>query len=391
MTGHPIAIRSLDLAQASPFLEDAWDRMLADDPKSELWISDQPPHATIPDRARKTERLLGEAHETHTGGLAVSWSIPNERTLEESTLFENGTMVPGPLSAVYALADKRAAKSLFQRFDLPTPRGTVLDRGFSEGGLLHPSFRRRLEQQLVEPLRYPLIVKPLWDCMGHGVTIIDDPSQFKEAIGSSSDRDLLVEEFLDGHAGSIEILGEPEDYQFQPPCWTGSSSSGISQGFDSLRVAHPRLFSRVLTKAFRESLSNLLSAIGYRGACCVDFVVDGGRILVLEINPRVSGASCLSAAASGIDAFEASYRIAASQWHRRPHRLPRDRASIQAGGEWAARLARQIDEDRVELDWYRDRDIVVDGETSRSVIVGGAPDVVRLIAERLGVNAPFSS
>lgn len=112
---------------------------------------------------------------------------------------------------------------------------------------------------------------------------------------------------------------------------------------------------------------------------------------MLEINPRVSGASCLSAAASGIDAFEASYRIAASQWHRRPHRLPRDRASIQAGGEWAARLTRQIDEDRVELDWYRDRDIVVDGETSRSVIVGGAPDVVRSIAERLGVSAPFSS
>lgn len=59
------------------------------------------------------------------------------------------------------------------------------------------------------------------------------------------------------------------------------------------------------------------------------------------------------------------------------------------GGEWATRLALQIDEDSIELDWYRDRDIVVDGETSRSVIVGGDPDTIQTIAERLGVSAPF--
>ncbi|MET9711689.1 acetyl-CoA carboxylase biotin carboxylase subunit family protein [Nocardiopsis alba] len=391
MTRPPIAIRSLDLAQASPFLEHAWDKILADHPEAELWIGDQPPLARIPARARESGHLLGEVPTTHDGELVVSWSIPNERTLEESTLFENGNMVPGPLPAVYALADKRAAKSLFQRFGLPTPRGTVLDRGFSEGGLLQPSFRRRLEQQLVAPLRYPLIMKPLWDCMGHGVRIVDDPARIEEAIGSSTARDLLVEEFLDGHAGSIEVLGEPGDYQFQSPCWTGSSFSGVSQGFDSLRVSHPDLFSDVLTKEFRTSLTDLLSSLGYRGACCVDFVVDGERIFVLEINPRVSGASCLSAAASGVDAFEASYRIAASQWHRRPRRVPRGGASIQAGGEWAARLVHRIHEDGLALDWYRDREIVVDGAASRSVIVGGAPDIVRSIFERLDVNGPFSS
>jgi hypothetical protein len=385
-----LAIRSLDISQASPFLERAWCKISAENPTAKLWVAGQPKDVSLPSYAQSRRWLLPDDARSSRATTVISWSIPNERTLEEAALFSGQQMVPGPLLAVYALADKRATKDLFARFGLPTPSSVVLDRGFTQGELIRPEFRVILEQQLASSLHYPIIMKPLWDCMGHGALVVRCPSQLNAAIQEvEGGRDLLIEEFIEGQAGSIEIFGEPGNYHFQPPCWTGSSSNGILSGFDALRISHPNLFFEVLTDSIYEAIAAMLSELSFRGACCVDFVTDGVDLFMLEVNPRVSGASCLSAAASGIDAYEATYRIARRQWSERLEQETAGGAAIQAGGDWVAFLKKVIDDAAQPIEWYRDGEINVDGITSPSAIVGGTAAVIEHLAERLKLMPPW--
>jgi biotin carboxylase len=324
-------------------------------------------------------------------GAVVSWSVPNERTLEDLSLAgTDAVAVPGPLSAVYALADKRAAKSLFCRFGIPTPNGVVLDRGFIAGGLVGPSFRDRLEGRLSEGLRYPLIVKPLWDCLGHGASIANSAVDLRQALGDCPVRDLLVEEFIEGHSGSLEIVGEPGDYFFRPVCWTGSGAGGVGGAFEAIRVAHRGLFTGELSAHLLDALTRLLGVLGFRGACCVDFVISDGKVYALEINPRVSGVSCLSAAASGVNSFEAVYRVAKGQWAGCTF-TGGDGAAVQAGGAWADKLEHAVHQLNDHVDLYRDTTITVDGFESRSIIVGGSPESIEALLEALRIVAPWGT
>ncbi len=390
MTTRTLAIRSLDLAQAAPFLQRAWSHVRDSEPSPELWVSDQPEsEMTLPGATKVVSAIPAVTLSSSEYGSLVSWSIPNERTLEDVSLAAAGTaVVPGPLSAVYTLADKRAAKGLFQRFGIPTPKSTVIDRGFIEGGLLNVNYRRHFERRVVSELSFPLIVKPVWDCMGHGASVVLTEERLAFQLSAAGSRDLLVEEFHYGEAGSIEILGEPGDYQFQPPCWTGGSIEGLTANFDTLRVAHPDLFAAALGPALEDSLRCLLDSLQFRGSCCVDFVVSNSEVNVLEINPRVSGASCLSAAASGLDAFYASYEIANSRWSERSVKMCGSGAAIQAGGTWATRVEEQIRELGVEVEWFRDQKIVVDGVASRSVIIGATLGDVEAIVSAVGQALP---
>lgn len=388
MSNRSLAVRSFDLAHAAPFLERAWERIRNDDPDAELWVANQPnKHARRLPHAIQSSEITTTSLPAHAYEAIVSWSIPNERTMEDSLLAGPGIeFVPGPLSAVYALADKRVTKSLLDRFGIPTPRGVTLDRGFTEGGLLQPRFRRSLEQRLVAGLHYPLIVKPLWDCLGHGTEIIHDREQLTSVLARTDQRDLLVEEFLDGQAGTIEIVGEPDDYYIQPPCWSGPSADTWS-GLEGIRIAHPSLFGDLLSDDFISALTRLLAELNFRGACCVDFVANESTIQILEINPRVSGASALSAAATGVSAFEETYRIARSQWGTRTRNTRPVGAAVQAGGEWAERLEHVVRENRIPVQWYRDTHLGVDGRGTRSILVGGDTDAVQSVVSALNLVA----
>jgi biotin carboxylase len=213
-----------------------------------------------------------------------------------------------------------------------------------------------------------------------------------DALAKNENRDVLVERFIDGDAGSVEIIGEPGHYVFQHPCWMGPTERSIADTFNTIRVSHPGLFSDVLNGELRHNISRLLGSLRFRGACCVDFVATGQALKVLEINPRVSGVSCLSAAASGLNAFEATYLISTSRWaHQSSSAGLSQGAAVQAGGREADKILAALTTVRHSIHIYRNNEIVVDGERSRSVIIGGRAHDIELFLVDLGVRLPLAS
>ncbi|NOI37444.1 ATP-grasp domain-containing protein [Vibrio sp. 070316B] len=218
-----LCVRSLDVSQGTPFLQEAWDKIKQANPMSDFLLLDQPltESVSLKGAATDTACVLNTQY-----NQVVSWSIPNERTIEDITSFNTKSSIPGPLNAVYRLSDKRATKVLFEQYDLPTPSWEILDREFTRGELIKGNERVELECRLLNHLSFPLVVKPLWNCMGHGVEVIFNEEDLSVELSKNGNQSILVEKFIDGDLGCIEIIGKPGSYFFQPPCLTGHSKGG---------------------------------------------------------------------------------------------------------------------------------------------------------------------
>lgn len=339
-------LRSLDLHQASPFLQMAWEKILATNPDSILLLKDQPDFVTPLMKGAVYEDIANVSISKNIVERVISWSVPNERTIEDITLFDEVATTPSPITSVYKLSDKRATKSLFERFLLPTPSWVVLDREFTHGNLLKKAFGIKLEIELASHVNYPIISKPLWDCMGHGIEIIHDEDELTKNLLTNYQRNILIESFIDGSLGCVEIIGTRNNYLFQPPCFTGKSINGVRSDFDTIRVCNSHLFKEQLNKDIKTRLCNLLNHLDYSGVCCVDFIVKDDDIYFLEMNPRISGISCLGSAASGINSFETLYLISESKWDVSSIRNEvKDNSAIQIGGTLADILRPFINEE----------------------------------------------
>lgn len=379
-----LCIRSLDVAQASPFLEIAWEKIKITSCDSLLFLKDQPESFTPEILGTLCENIDNYSISKKIIKRVISWSVPNERTIEDITLLEGVEALPGPIAAVYKLSDKRATKTLFEKFYLPTPKWEILDREFTHGNILKKSSGNKLELELVSHLQFPVISKPLWDCMGHGVEIIRNEIELIKNLSSNEKRNVLIESFIDGYLGCIEIIGTPGNYFFQPPCFTGKSSNGARSDFDTVRVSHPDFFKKQLNNDIKIRLCNLLTHLNYSGACCVDFIVKDDYVFFLEINPRISGISCLSSAASGINSFEALYLISSAQWNKNSM-LDNfiNNSAIQVGGMLANEISPILLDERENITVYRDEIIHVDGKASRNIIAGGRYDVIERILKSI--------
>jgi len=49
---------------------------------------------------------------------------------------------------------------------------------------------------------------------------------------------------------------------------------------------------RIVCCPFLDTFSQILSAVGFEGLCCIDFKVRGGRLRIMELNPRFGGSLC---------------------------------------------------------------------------------------------------
>ncbi len=378
-----LCIRSLDVIQASPFLEMAWKKIKITNRDSFLLLKDQPKNFKPLISDALYEDIDNNVFSQKRIKKVISWSIPNERTIEDITLLKDVETVPGPVTAIYKLADKRATKTLFEQFSLPTPKWEILDREFTQGHLLKEPFGNKLEIELISHIPFPVISKPLWDCMGHGIEIISNEFELIKNLNSNDQKNILVESFIDGYLGCIEIIGTPDNYFIQPPCFTGKTSNGVRSNFDTVRISHPEFFKGQLNHEIKMRLCNLLTYLDYSGACCVDFIVKDDNIFFLEINPRISGISCLSSAASGINSFEALYLISSGEWNKNLVASNiSNNSALQIGGRLADEIAPELF-DKKDLIIYRDEVIHVDGNPSRNIIVAGNHNMIKNIFKSL--------
>ncbi|WP_328429637.1 ATP-grasp domain-containing protein [Streptomyces sp. NBC_00443] len=282
---------------------------------------------------------------------AVSVSLPCENALRDATVKElldvrGIPTVMTPLPSTLALCDKWETKQLLARAGLDTPRGVKVDSDLLAGrGVAFPAYTEALRASAAG-IGYPLLSKPLWDSTSMGIRALPDAAALDAYLADPPEVSAVIEECVAGALCSVDVVGEPGKYRVLPVCWTGTAGTEPVFTFADLRWCGPRPQADADFEPVAAKLVALCEDLGVHGSVNVDMIYTGSRYVVLEINPRIGGATTLSCAASATNTFDALAAMARGDYSPAPVRrtgwaiefLSPERLPESARSELTARL-----------------------------------------------------
>jgi carbamoyl-phosphate synthase large subunit len=165
--------------------------------------------------------------------------------------------------------------------------------------------------------RYPIFVRPSFTLGGSGAGTVFTPDEFDEKVSwglrESPVHSVLIEESLIGWKEyELEVMRDRAD-NFVVVCSIENlDAMGVHTG-DSITVAPVQTLTDKEYQRLRDAARLVMRAVGVEtGGSNVQFAVDPdtGRVVVIEMNPRVSRSSALASKATGFPIAKLAAKVA---------------------------------------------------------------------------------
>ena len=169
----------------------------------------------------------------------------------------------------------------------------------------------------VEILRYPVVVRPSFTMGGLGSGIAFDEESLRQIAGaglrhSPTSEVLLEESILGWKEYELEVMRDKSDNVVIVCSIENIDPMGVHTG-DSITVAPALTLTDVEFQKLRNLSIDIIREVGVAtGGCNIQFAVnpDDGRIIVIEMNPRVSRSSALASKATGFPIAKIATKLA---------------------------------------------------------------------------------
>jgi carbamoyl-phosphate synthase large subunit len=166
-------------------------------------------------------------------------------------------------------------------------------------------------------LGYPVVVRPSFTMGGSGSGIAHDEAALHRIAGggllaSPTTEVLLEESILGWKEYELELMRDRNDNVVVICSIENLDPMGVHTG-DSVTVAPAMTLTDREYQAMRDLAIAIIRAVGVdTGGCNIQFAVnpDDGRIVVIEMNPRVSRSSALASKATGFPIAKIAARLA---------------------------------------------------------------------------------
>ncbi|HEV8248178.1 MAG TPA: carbamoyl-phosphate synthase large subunit [Polyangiaceae bacterium] len=224
---------------------------------------------------------------------------------ESGVLSKNGVRLIGAqVDAIRKAEDRQLFKEAMKHAGLECPRS---------------GYATSVEEarKVVETTGYPVILRPSFTMGGAGGAIVYHPSEFETkvawALQQSPTGQVLVEESVLGWKEfELEVIRDSADNFIVICSIENIDPMGVHTG-DSITVAPAMTLTDREYQRLRDAARTVMHEIGVEtGGSNVQFAVDPqtGRILVIEMNPRVSRSSALASKATGYPIAKIAAKLA---------------------------------------------------------------------------------
>ncbi len=224
---------------------------------------------------------------------------------EQGTLDQYGVeLIGAKLPAIKKAEDRELFKEAMQAIGLEVPRS---------------GYAKSLEEarEIVRLVGYPVIIRPSFTLGGTGGSIAYNPEELEEAIRwglqTSPVGTVLVEESVIGWKEfELEVMRDGKDNVVIICSIENFDPMGIHTG-DSITVAPAQTLSDKEYQLMRDAAIAIIREIGVEtGGSNIQFAVnpDDGRLVVIEMNPRVSRSSALASKATGFPIAKIAAKLA---------------------------------------------------------------------------------
>src|SRR5665213_1879480 len=180
-------------------------------------------------------------------------------------------------------------------------------------------FAYNLEEakQAVEQIGFPCIIRASFTLGGTGGGIAHEPQEFERiaalGIESSMIHEILIEESIEGWKEyELELMRDHADNVVIVCSIENLDPMGVHTG-DSITVAPAQTLTDAEYQDMRDAAIKLIREIGVEtGGSNIQFAVDpkDGRMVVIEMNPRVSRSSALASKATGFPIAKFAAKLA---------------------------------------------------------------------------------
>jgi len=169
----------------------------------------------------------------------------------------------------------------------------------------------------VEELKYPVVVRPSFTMGGLGSGIAYNQAELELIAGTglqhSPTTEVLLEESIIGWKEyELEVMRDHLDNVVIVCSIENIDPMGVHTG-DSITVAPALTLTDVEFQKLRDQSIAIIRAVGVAtGGCNIQFAVNpaDGRIIVIEMNPRVSRSSALASKATGFPIAKIATKLA---------------------------------------------------------------------------------
>ncbi len=224
---------------------------------------------------------------------------------EDGTLEKYGVELIGAnLEAINKAEDRTLFKQAMARIGLSVPRS----------GLAH-NYQEAME--VIEDIGFPAIIRPSFTLGGTGGGIAYNLEEYKEmaiaGIDASPTDEILIEESVIGWKEyELEVMRDTADNVVIICSIENLDAMGVHTG-DSITIAPAQTLTDKEYQILRDASIAIIREIGVdTGGSNVQFGINprDGRLVVIEMNPRVSRSSALASKATGFPIAKIAAKLA---------------------------------------------------------------------------------
>ena len=216
----------------------------------------------------------------------------------------NVEMIAASREAIDMAEDRELFRQAMAEIGLECPRAYIAH-----------SMEEALEKQV--EIGFPTIIRPSFTLGGSGGGIAFNLEEFKRIVTHglemSPTTEILLEESVIGWKEfEMEVVRDKNDNCIIVCCIENLDPMGVHTG-DSITVAPAQTLTDKEYQRLRNASIDVLRKIGVEtGGSNVQFAIcpDTGRVLVIEMNPRVSRSSALASKATGFPIAKVAAKLA---------------------------------------------------------------------------------
>src|SRR5262244_477881 len=232
--------------------------------------------------------------------LNLAVALAEEGILEKHKV----EMIGASLRAIKVAEDRLWFKDACRKIGLEVPASALVNNAQDA-------------MRLCEQLGFPLVIRPSFTLGGTGGAIAYNREEFGEAISHALDmspvHEALVEESVLGWKEyELEVMRDFRD-NFVVICTIENfDPMGVHTG-DSITVAPAQTLTDKEYQRMRDAAAAIIREVGVEtGGSNVQFAVnpENGRMVVIEMNPRVSRSSALASKATGFPIAKIEAKLA---------------------------------------------------------------------------------
>ncbi len=197
------------------------------------------------------------------------------------------------ISAIQKAEDREAFRVLMNEMGVSVPRSEIAN-SFLKG------------KEIAQRIGFPLVIRPSYTLGGTGGAFVNEEKDYDalltRGLEASPVHEVLVEESIFGWKEyELEVMRDSAGNKIVVCTVENVDPTGIHTG-DSITVAPAMTLPDTSYQEMRNTAFEVMDALGeFAGGCNVQFSLDPetGRIIIIEINPRVSRSSALASKATG--------------------------------------------------------------------------------------------